>query len=55
MLLAWWLEEKAWQNAKFPVSNFLACANPARTADWMAWYRKQFGLRKMHCLMKAGF
>ncbi len=33
----------------------LASTNSARTAGWMARYRKQFWLCKTHCSMKAGF
>jgi hypothetical protein len=39
--LAWWLEKKSLQRAKFPVSKTLACANSACTTDWMAWYREE--------------
>jgi hypothetical protein len=40
------LKEKVLQNAKLQASKFLAFADSARIADWMAWYRKKIAFAK---------
>jgi hypothetical protein len=53
-LLELWLEDS--HNAKFlgPRKN-LACADSARTANWMVWYRKIQPLAKHTAQREQGF
>jgi hypothetical protein len=48
-----WLEDL--QNAKVSWSKKLACADSARTTDWMVWYRKIWPLAKYTAQHEQGF
>jgi hypothetical protein len=47
--LEWWLEKQFAERKITWFQKNLACAYSARTTNWMVWYRKEIGLRKVHC------